>query len=401
MSDSPLTCTGFATVSKDLINRLSLNPNYNCNYIAHNYPGQPITDVQFEDGTKLNFKLNGSGNQPYCRDILDQFISNNKLDIFGCLLDLFMVYPHFMNFNFNCKTIFYFPSDGGARLPLGCEEILKRIDLPVAMSKYAQEQARVKHNIKVEYVPHAVDSSLYFKMPDEDRKKLKSDIECLTFDMNNNISYTRLNLNNYFVVGSVFRNQSRKMADLQLKAFAQFAEGKNDVIFYMHTDPWDSAGIFNMLELIKDLKITNKVAFSGMRSYQGFDVKDMHKVYNVMDVFFLSTSGEGFGVPTIECQACGVPPVITDYTTTQELVLDNGKSGEAVPVSAEITGTWNVDRGIMDIFKGADALEKMYNNSKLRETYSKRGIEKIRKYYDWDTVVFPKWQLLFDNLANN
>ncbi len=51
-----------------------------------------------------------------------------------------------------------------------------------------------------------------------------------------------------------------------------------------------------------------------------------------MDIFLLTTSGEGFGIPTIEALACEVPCVITDFTTTYELLMDDGQCGIPVPI---------------------------------------------------------------------
>ena len=41
--------------------------------------------------------------------------------------------------------------------------------------------------------------------------------------------------------------------------------------------------------------------------------------YRQMDLFVMPTKGEGFGIPLIEAQACGVPVVTTDASTGPEL----------------------------------------------------------------------------------
>ena len=46
----------------------------------------------------------------------------------------------------------------------------------------------------------------------------------------------------------------------------------------------------------------------------------MANLYNCMDVFVLPTAGEGFGIPTVEAMACGVPICVTNYTTGYELI---------------------------------------------------------------------------------
>ena len=117
-----------------------------------------------------------------------------------------------------------------------------------------------------------------------------------------------------------------------------------------------------------------------------------------MDCFFLSTSGEGFGIPTIEAMACEVPVVVTDYTTTQELVMDNGQCGLPVKICGELTGSWCVERAIMDVEDGAKQLTKLYNDRELCKKLGKVGREKVLKYYTWD-VVHPMWDRLIARMT--
>jgi len=49
-------------------------------------------------------------------------------------------------------------------------------------------------------------------------------------------------------------------------------------------------------------------------------------------VSFLSTSGEGWGIPLVEAMSCKVPVVATNYTTIQEIVVDN-KAGFGVKLA--------------------------------------------------------------------
>ena len=157
--------------------------------------------------------------------------------------------------------------------------------------------------------------------------------------------------------------------------------------------------VFDSIELIKKLGIENRVRFSGMNFFKGFDYKQMNEVYNVMDVFTLSTSGEGFGVPIIEASACGIPTVITDFTTTQELVIENGVCGLAVPICTDLTGSWNVERGVVDIDKLAEAYQMMKNNPTMRKEMGKIGVEKIKEFYNWD-IVIPQWNDLIKKMVN-
>ncbi len=383
LSDSPLTCTGYATISWNILNYLA-EQGHECHYLGHNYIGQQIPPgLKFRDGTEYKFTLHGGSTKPYAQDILTQKIRQLKPDVFGILLDTFMLYPWFLNLDTApAKTIMYFPSDGGGGLPLGCENILKKINCPVAMSKFGQKQVDDVHGLKTNYIPHAINTDDYFPFSKDEKIKLRKN----------------WNLTDKFVVGCVSRNQGRKMLDRMIKAFSIFAKKHSDAILFMHTDPYDVAAPFDLVSLIKRYNLQNRVLFTGMRFFEGFEYKKMNEVYNLMDVFFLSTSGEGFGIPTIEAMACEVPPIITDYTTTQELIMENGQCGISAELSTELTGSWNVERGVMDIYKAVEALETLYNDKELRKKYGKVGREKVLKYYDWN-IIGKQWDDLIRRLA--
>ena len=107
-----------------------------------------------------------------------------------------------------------------------------------------------------------------------------------------------------FVIGVVARNQSRKFLDRTLKSMYYIKQKIPNAVLFLHLDPYDPAGqTFNMFSMIQRYNLENRVFFSGMRAHQGFDWNKMNEVYNLMDCFYLSTSGEGFGIPIIEAMA--------------------------------------------------------------------------------------------------
>jgi len=71
----------------------------------------------------------------------------------------------------------------------------------------------------------------------------------------------------------------------------------------------------------------------------------------------------------------------------------------AVPICGELTGSWNVERGLVDIDKMAEAFQMMHDNPAMREEMGKIGLEKMKKYYTWD-VVIPDWNKLVEKMCN-
>jgi len=158
--------------------------------------------------------------------------------------------------------------------------------------------------------------------------------------------------------------------------------------------------VFDMDFIIHRYGIMNRVIYTGMKYFKGVQHREMNEIYNLMDVFFLSTSGEGFGIPTIEAAACGVPSVVTDYTTTHELLIEDGQCGIPVPVVAEIIGSWGVERGVMDIVKAAEALKHIRDNPEVGKAMGKVGVKKVKKIYTWDTVG-DQWNKLLREVVEN
>lgn len=395
LSDSPFTNTGYATISRNILNGVS--DEFETHFLAHNFPGQtiPAKNVMLKDGFRFDFTTHGVGREAYCKDIIVPKLQILKADIFVILLDTFMVYPWIMDMNFApAKSVFYFPSDGGGGLPQDCDRLLKHFQYPVAMSKFAQRQAKEQHAMDVGYIPHAVDQNVYRPLDIIEKEQLRKEFEVVSLNGNSVKGF----LWGKYVVGTVARNQGRKMLDRTIKAFAEFCKDKPDAVLYMHSDPYDGAAVFDIKQLIIRYNLENRVCFSNMRYFENFEYKDMIKVYNVMDVFLLTTSGEGFGVPTIEAMACEIPCVVTDYTTTQELLIDDGVCGIAVPLAAELTGNWVVERALMDLGKCAEALTHLYKDRSYAGMLGVEGRKKVLRQYTWD-VVLPQWKELFKRMT--
>jgi len=393
LSDSPVTATGFSSQTRSILNLLQESGEFNCYCLGHNYYSiNLVPPITFEDGEKINFTLLGSGRGKYSIDKIPFLIRKYNISLFGGLLDTFMLLEGgFLNCDTSpAKTFWYYPSDGGGGLPTGCDNILRKVNMPIAMSKFAQEQIKKVHNIDSVYIPHGYDKDLFYPLSEEEKKANR----------------TKWLLRNKFVIGVVARNQGRKMLDRTIKAFSLFAKDKEDVRLLMHCDPNDAAQPFRLFELINRYKIRNKVIFTDVSFYNPYNYKQMNEVYNLMDVFLLTTSGEGFGVPIIEAMACGIPQVCTDYTTTKELVIDDIQTGEAVKLVGEnnycphphtdeildgtLTGTYEVERGMMSIYNCVEILNKLYNDRNLLKKYSENSLVKAKKFYSWD-MIMPKW----------
>lgn len=392
LSDSLFLPTGYKNQAYQLAKYLH-SKGHKIFYMMNGYNGITVDYAKLEYGTELPFKMFGEMQQTYFANSMSQILKENKIDRFIILLDTFMLYQ--TNFLIQdtspAKTYFWFPSDGGGGMPKNCELILKKVNVPVAMSKFGQKQVKDYYNINTEYIPHGLDTKKLFRLPENERNKFKD----------------AWGLNGKFVIGVVARNQPRKNLDRTMKIMALVKDKIPNAILFLHLDPNDPANPnFNLLSMAKKYNIENRVMFSGMQCFKGFPENRMNEIYNLFDCFLLTTSGEGFGIPLIEAMACEVPVIATNYTTTQEIVIDN-KAGLGINLSGveeidmfkeksseydlkvmngTMTGSWEVERGICSITDGADKIIWLYNHPEEAKKMSAHGREVVLEKYDFEKI---------------
>lgn len=407
LSDSPTIPTGYRDQSTMLADYL-VKQGHTVHFLGNGYQGSTMDKFKFIGETEHHFKLYGMSRAPYFADIMSQHLKQTKSDYFIILLDTFMLFdgqgrmPHGWFLNIDCspaQTIFWFPSDGGGGMPIGCHQVLQKVEMPVAMAKFGQKQVKDYYNIDTLHIPHGTDANRFYKLPDEKRQELRR----------------RYNLQDKFVIGVVARNQPRKFLDRTIKLF-QIIKNISDkipnAVLFLHLDPNDPAQVFDMRRLISRYNLENKVVFSGMDAMKGFPRDEMNNVYNLFDVFLLTTSGEGFGIPIIEAMSVEIPVLATNYTTTHELVVENKaglginlvgtdkvealtplgpleldtKTYDDLVANGTITGSWEVERGICDIQDAANKIVYLYENRDIMEQMGKNGRKAVLEKYSFEEV---------------
>ena len=136
---------------------------------------------------------------------------------------------------------------------------------------------------------------------------------------------------------------------------------------------------------------------------QTIQPEHMNEIYNLMDVFCYSTGGEGFGLPGLECQAAGVPLLMTDYSSAIEIVCDKDLK---IPILTDCYGRKIVEVGSNGVGNAVpddkaiknilDSLYQEWIKNKLEER-----IKRARNFavmYDWD-LISEKWIKLFEEEA--
>ena len=409
LSDSCFFPTGYSNQAKLLAKYLT-DKGHEIHYFASGYNGATIKYAELMDGTKFEYTIHGQGAQGYFADLMSGLLKKHKIDKFIILLDTFMLHGAYGNPSGGwflhvdtspAETYFWFPSDGGGGMPKGCDLILRKIDNPIAMAKFGQKQVKDYYSLDTKYIPHGTESDRFYKLPEEQRNETRK----------------KWNVEGKFVIGVVARNQGRKMLDRTIKACAILNEVKNKIpnaVLFLHLDIRDPAQVFLIDNIVKRFNLENRVIYSGVSALKGFNWNEMNEIYNLFDMFLLTTSGEGFGIPIIESMSCQIPVLATDYTTTPELVKEN-KAGLGINLVASpeqeidmlamnlmeydnlvmdstMTGSWEVERGLCSVKDAAKKIVYLYENPEERKKMGENGRKAVLNKYDFNTVVGPSWE---------
>ena len=119
---------------------------------------------------------------------------------------------------------------------------------------------------------------------------------------------------------SVDTNQFRKDPYVAVRCMREMPD---DVVLIMHCSPHGMPGSrgWRLDELAKIHGVEDRVLFTSHGEKRlSMSRRDLAQLYQIADVRISATEAEGFGVPTIEAAACGVPSVITACTTNPELL---------------------------------------------------------------------------------
>lgn len=190
-------------------------------------------------------------------------------------------------------------------------------------------------------------------------------------------------------------NPPRKSFQEVLDAFAVFHKSHPESAILMQTQVNNPTG-FPIRDYIKFLGIEDSVFFiTDYESMFKLDSIAMSRFFNCLDCLLAPSQSEGFGLPIIEAQACGVPVITTDWTAMTENIIDN-KTGYLVKVGSKRWTAGNCYFGVPDTLDLLKKMDKVFSVDRVE--MSKNAREYILSKYDFDKVLLPKWIEFFDNV---
>ena len=185
---------------------------------------------------------------------------------------------------------------------------------PVAMSKFGLDQLERK-GLTAAYIPHTVGKE--FRPKRGGGQILGAEDDRFVVMMN---------------AANKGTAPTRKAWSENLLALSVFAQKRDDVYVYLHTEAKCAAGI-DLPALVNAVGLQEQVRFPDQYAYRMgvFDGDQLAKMYTRADVLLATSLGEGFGIPTIEAQACGTRVIGSNATATPELLSEDSWAVDGQP----------------------------------------------------------------------
>jgi glycosyltransferase involved in cell wall biosynthesis len=395
-SNGPWATTGYGGGTKHVV--YPLNEHYDVACLA--YWGLEGAALNF-NGLKVFPKMYDQ----FGIDAADLICRNWKPDIMVTLFDIWIGDSPLFNgqrdwfVKIHPRHVAYFPVDHYP-IPVPILNQAEKAYHCVAMSKFGLNELR-KNNVAASYIPHGVDTKVFAPtdLQPIPRKWLIDTAGVPLFSGQETEKWDH----DSFIIGKVAANKdtSRKGFDREMAAFKIFIEqnpdAKKDARLYWHTDPRFPGGYHldhyaHLMGIDKLIKKTHPFYL-----YGGISEQNMAKMYQSFDLFTNVSRNEGFGIPIIEAQSCGVPVVVNDSTSMPELV--SGHGWVCKPKTWEPTALLS-NQFIPDEYEIAKAYGEAYNNPDKLKKY---GVDSrdFAEQYDWDNVITPLWIQLIEKMREN
>lgn len=376
LSNSPGRPTGYGQQAEYLVNRMKrhgLDVAVQSNYGREGLDGY----WDSEHGKVPEF---ARGYELYSTDVAYQnhteFASQfpDQNDALVTLYDTWVFqHPDFDKFR---RILAWTPLDHTSMPPKVYKFLSKENVLPIAMSPFGLKQMN-EQGIEGVYIPHSINTKIFkptYTFKGTKTRKFMDVAEDSFLVMMNSANKANKSIH-------------RKAFPEALLAFKLFREKYPNSFLYIHTEPRGVHGGFNLIQLAKSVGLPqDAIIYPKPDDYRrGISQEELAALYTAADVTLTTSYGEGFGLATIESQACGTPTITSGYAASQDLVGEDSYLIPGQPFWDEAQVAWYSVPSIKSI---VDALEVAYNERSAEK--SQKSIE-FAKDFDVEKVWQEKW----------
>jgi len=240
-------------------------------------------------------------NDQWGGDAVTVFQNDFQADVVFTLQDIWVLNPqHLAQFK---RWIPIVPIDHEP-VPRPVFDRLKAAYRVVTYSQFGYDELK-RQGMHSTYIQHTVDTKILTpRDKSEIRKRLSIPEDVFLFGM----------------VAANKDNPPRKSFHAVLEAFKAFKEKHPKSALYVHTVTDQPSG-FPIREYAKFLGIADSLyEISPLDMMFNVNRDGMAQIYSAMDCLLMPSTNEGFGVPAVEAQSCGVPVIVNNFTAMPELV---------------------------------------------------------------------------------
>lgn len=317
------------------------------------------------------------GLTPYSEDVIpvwyEDFAAKHP-DLKTVLFTLYDVWVY-NNMEFQHDIVSWVPLDHITPPPKVIKFLQKENVTPITMAPHGQQQLE-SIGIESIYIPHGIDTKVY---------KPTATIEDIPTREFMGVS------EDTFLVGIVAANKAngivhRKAFAENLLAFAAFHKKYPDSQIYIHTEPSRAYGGFELAGLLRAVGLDKNAVMLPDRFAvrQGYPEEHMAAFYTAFDVLLSTSYGEGFGIPTVEAQACGTRVITSNFAASKDLASEDSWLIDGQPFWDEAQGAFF---SIPSVNRITAALEDSYLNAR---GHSDKAVE-FAKQFDFDHIWNWRW----------
>jgi glycosyltransferase involved in cell wall biosynthesis len=296
------------------------------------------------------------------------------------------------------------------------DDLFKKADAVCTYSRFGKRVLEVEKIPVAEVLSPGVDLEVFKPL---DKAEIRKEW-CLNKDL--------------FVIGTVMRNQKRKLFPDLFQAFELLrARHRNDpdiqkTVLLCHTSfpdvGWDLPELLYRSALQRHVIFTYKCdncnntflswfipgdskghgrcvkcgenAAHMPTTHKGYSVDDLAQIYNLMDVYVQTSICEGWGVPIVEAKACGIPGLYQNYSAMEDHVQNGG--GMPIKVERMYTESETMSkRSLPDIEDLAAKLKTLIKDKARLKKLSEEARAVAVEKHDW-TITTKKLESIIDKM---